>query len=95
MSDGRTSDMIRWTFTIDPARSGEVEGYLADLGPEVYTHGEGRFTVLWEEPEGDLGEVVEALWEVHGGPFEVTHEEFRREGYSVYHADEEAATEVA
>ena len=46
--------------------------------------------MIWEEPEGDLDEVVEALWEINGGPFEVTHEEFHRLGHLVYEADDGA-----
>jgi hypothetical protein len=96
MSDSQNSpavDMVRWTFTADPARRTDIEGYLADLGLDVHVKGEGQFVVLWEEPEGDIDEVVEGLWEVGGGPFEVTHEEFGRVSHLVYHSEDEAAGE--
>lgn len=95
MSDVRTIDMIRWTFTIDPTQRFEIESYLTDLGPDVYVNGQGQFTVIWEEPEGDLDGVVEELWALHGEPFEVTHEAFQRLEHLVYHAEDEAATEAA
>ena len=98
MSDVQTTatiDMIRWSFTADPARSAEIEAHLSDLGLDVYVKGEGRFTAIWEEPEGDPDEVVERLWEINGAPFEVTHEEFSRLSLLAYHAEDEAATEAA
>ena len=98
MSDGqdtRPIDMIRWSFTADPSRRAEIEGYLDDLGLDVYVRGEAQFTAIWEEPEGDPDEVVERLWEINGAPFEVTHEEFSRLNLLAYHAEDEAATEAA
>ena len=95
MSEERTIDMIRWTFTADPARSAEIERHLTDLGADAYVRGEGQFTAIWEEPEGDLDEVVEHLWALNGEPFEVTHEAFRRLDLLVYHAEHEPAQEAA
>lgn len=93
MSDGTdaTIDMIRITFTADPAHRAEIEGYLADLGVDVHTWGDGHVTAFWEEPEGDLDEVVEHLWEINEAPFEVTQEAFRRLNLLVYHHEEDAA----
>jgi hypothetical protein len=95
MSDGRTNDMIRWTFTTDPARRPEIERYLTDFGPDVYVKGEGQFTVIWEEPEENLDEVVEELWALNGEPFEVTHEAFQRLEHLVYQAEDEGDIEAA
>ncbi|QDV37611.1 hypothetical protein [Tautonia plasticadhaerens] len=90
MSEDRTVDMIRWTFTADPAKSAEIERLLVDLGLEVTPRGGGRFVATWEEPEGDVDEVVEQLWEINGSPFEVTHEAFRRLELLAYSAEPEA-----
>ena len=85
----RPIDVIRWSFTADPARRAEIEAYLDDLGLDVYVRGEAQFTAIWEEPEGDPDEVVERLWEINGAPFEVTHEEFHRLDLALYHHEEE------
>src|SRR5262249_50873680 len=82
--DTPSIDLIRWTFTSDPARRRELEDYLNDLGLDVLVRGEAQFVVTWEEPEGDADEVVEELWEINGQPFEVTHEEFGRLGLFTY-----------
>lgn len=84
----RPVDMVRWTFTIDPARRADVESYLLDLGLDVHVRGDARFVVTWDEPEGDVDGVVDELWSVHGAPFEVTHEEFRRLEHFVFHHDD-------
>ncbi len=93
MSDGHDDaiDMIRITFTADPERRGEIETYLADLGLDVHVWGDGHVTAFWEEPEGELDETIEALWEINEAPFEVTSEEFRRLNLHVYHHEEDAA----
>ena len=81
-------DLIRWTFTIDPDRRTEVEGYLADLGLDVQASAEGRVVATWEEPDQDVDEVIEGLWAIHESPFEVTHEEFHRTALlSLHHED--------
>src|SRR5690349_15983352 len=95
MGDVATTDRGLWTFTADPTRRAEIEDYLAGLGFDVYVKGEGEFVVLWEGPEGDLGEVVEGLWEVVGRPFEVTHEEFGRLNHLVFYAEDEECREAA
>ncbi len=95
MGDGNDTaiDMIRITFVPDPAHRAEIEGYLADHGLDVHLWGDGHVTAFWEEPEGDLDEVVETLWEINGAPFEVTHEEFRRLSMLVFHHEDDAAPE--
>ncbi|HEU5115181.1 MAG TPA: hypothetical protein VFT74_00750, partial [Isosphaeraceae bacterium] len=90
-----STDMIRWTFTIDPTQRFEVETYLSDLGLDVHVRDGQQFTVMLEEPEFDLDEVVEELWALNGSPFEVTHEAFHRLDHLVYHAEEESAVEAA
>jgi hypothetical protein len=87
--NGSTIDLIRWTFTPDETRRTEIETHLVDLGFDVHVKADGHFTVLWEEPEGDIDEVVEELWEINGAPFEVTHEEYRHLNHLVYHVDSE------
>ena len=84
---GTTIDLIRWTFTPNADRRAEIEAHLNDHGLEVHVQGDGRFTVLWDEPEGEIDEVVEELWEINGAPFEVTHEEYRHLSHYVYHAE--------
>jgi hypothetical protein len=95
MGNVATTDRVLWTFTAEAGRRPEIEGYLAALGFDVYVKGGRQFVVLWEEPEGDLGEVVEGLWEVGGGPFEVTHEELGRLSHLVYYSEDEPIGESA
>jgi hypothetical protein len=89
MSD--STDVIRWSFEADPIHAGELEAYLEDLGIDVYVKPEGRFTAIWEEPDGDPDEVVDALWKINGAPFDVTYEEFRRTDHLVYETQEPVA----
>ena len=43
-----------------------------------------------------LEEVVEALWAIHGEPFEVTHEEFRRTSLNILeHSEDESSRDAA
>ena len=93
-----TIDLIRLTFIIDPARRTEVETYLADLGLDVQVRGEDLVVATWEEPQGDVDQMIDGLWAAHGEPFEVTHEEFQRLDLVLYHHEEEieeAGREVA
>ena len=71
-------DLVRWTFTVASEHRQAIETHLDDLGADVWVRDETKFQVTWEEPETDLDEVVEALWSIHGEPFEITQEEFRR-----------------
>jgi hypothetical protein len=93
MTDGHdaATDMIRITFTADPAHRAEVVEHLADLGLDVHAWGDGHVTAFWEEPEGDLDAIVEELWEINGAPFEVTREDFKRLDLVVYHHEDDAA----
>lgn len=88
-------DLIRWTFTADPARRAEIEDALNDLGLEVFSRDDGQFLVLWDEPEGDLDAVVERLWAINGATFEVTHETFRRLDLMVYQAEDDDSSAEA
>jgi hypothetical protein len=84
-------DLIRWTFTIDPAKREPVEDYLSELGLDWHGRGEGQYLVNWDEPEGDPDEVIDELWALNGAPFEVTHEEFHRLNLLVYHVEDEGS----
>jgi hypothetical protein len=97
MSEERSIDLIRWTFTIDPARKAVVEEYLGDLGIDVHVAADGQSTALWDEPEADADTdaIIEGLWEALGHTFEVTHEEFSRGDHLVYNADGHDAADQA
>jgi len=86
-------DLIRWTFTIDPARAGGVEDYLANLGLDVHRQGCGRIVATWEEPDRDPDGVIEGLWAAYGEPFEVTHEEFHRLNLLALHHEDSSEGE--
>ena len=89
-------DLIRWSFTINPAHRAEVEGYLNDFGLEVLVVEGSKFTVTWEEPDQEVEEVIEELWALNGEPFEVIQEEFHRLGLHTFHpAEDEPASEAA
>ncbi len=69
MADGAQTqttapDLIRWTFTIDPAHRVEIEEHLADMGLDVLIRDDSQFIVTWEEPDRTPEEVVE-----ESGPF--------------------------
>jgi hypothetical protein len=88
-------ELIRWTFTVDPAHKAEIEAYLVDQGLEVMVRGEDTLVATWDEPEGEIDEVIEELWAINGQPFEVTHEEFHRANLLVYHVEEPEGDEKA
>ena len=73
-----TIDLIRWSFTAEPERAPEIEAHLADLGLDVLVRDGVHFLVSWDEPEGNVDEIIEAIWELNGAPFDVTQEEFQR-----------------
>lgn len=77
--DAATIDMIRWTFTAGADHRAEIEEHLADLGLDVLVREGVHFLVTWDEPEGNIDEVIEAIWALNGEPFEVTQEEFHRQ----------------
>lgn len=93
MSDEHALDMVRWTFTADPENRAELEAYLIDHGADVHIKNEADFVVLWDEPEFDMDQVVEALWTINEGEFEITHEEFHRLSLMSYHPEEVGADE--
>ncbi len=91
-----STDLIRWTFTIKPEHRQAIESHLEDLGADVWVRDESKFQVIWEEPEADLDGVVEALWDLHGEPFDVTQEEFHRTSLHILeHSDDEPVLEAA
>jgi len=94
MSAENTIDLVRWTFTVESDKSQAVEAFLADQGAEVFVRPEGQFVVLWDEPEAELDEVVEELWEVAGVAIEITHETFKRNELVVYQQDAESEGEA-
>jgi hypothetical protein len=89
-------DLLRWTFSVNPKHREAIEGHLNDLGLDVLVHDDSKFIVTWEEPEGEVEEVIEAIWSLNGEPFEVTQEDFQRLGLHIlHHADEESARDAA
>jgi hypothetical protein len=88
-------ELIRWTFTVDPAHKAEIEAYLVDQGLEVMVRGEDTLVATWDEPEGEIDEVIEELWAINGQPFEVTHEEFHRANLLVHHVEDPEGDEKA
>lgn len=87
-----TPDLVRWSFSIDPAHREAIEGHLSDLGADVLVR-EGRdVLVTWDEPDqDDESEVIEALWALNGAPFEVVSETFHRlELHTIHHVEDEA-----
>ena len=93
MSAENAIDLVRWTFTVEPDKRQAAETYLTDEGAEVFSRPEGEFIVLWDEPENELDEVVEELWEVIGSTIEVTQETFRRSELVVFQHDHEGESE--
>ncbi len=93
MSDGKDAaiDMIRITFMPSAEHRTEIEEYLSDMGLDVHSWTDGHVTAFWEEPQGELDEVVEHLWAINGAPFEVTQEEFRRLSLLVFHHEDDPA----
>jgi hypothetical protein len=84
-----TIDLIRWTFISDPGRRAEIEEHLTDLGLDVLVRDGDHFVVTWDEPEGNIDEVIEAIWAIHGEPFEITQEEFHRQNLlHIHHAED-------
>jgi hypothetical protein len=97
MGDGQnaaTIDLIRWTFTVNPDHSAEIEEHLTDLGLDVLVRDDSQFLVSWDEPEGNIDEVIEAIWAINEEPFEITQEEFHRQSLlHVQHAEDGDASE--
>ena len=91
-----STDLVRWSFTINPEHREAIEGHLADLGADVLVREGQDFTVTWDEPQDDLTEVVEAIWSINGEPFDVIEEGFQRlELHTIHHVDDEASHQAA
>jgi hypothetical protein len=91
-----STDLVRWSFTINPARRGEIEGHLVDLGADVLVREGQDLVVTWDEPEGDLADVIEAIWSLNGEPIEVIQEGFHRlELLTIQHAEDETSAQAA
>jgi hypothetical protein len=89
-------DLVRWTFTSDPAHRAAIEEYLSDLGLDVLVRDECKFLVTWDEPDRDVDEVITAIWALNGAPFEVTQEEFHRLGlHTLHYVEDEEVQEAA
>ncbi len=86
--DASTIDMIRWTFSVNPEHSAAIEDHLHDLGLDVLVREGTQFLVTWDEPEGNIDEVIEAIWALNEDPFEITQEEFHRQNILHVHHDE-------
>ncbi len=99
MGDGQnaaTIDLIRWTFSADPEHAAEIGEHLSDLGLDVLVRDATQFLVSWDEPEGNIDEVIEAIWAINGVPFEVTQEEFHRQNLlHLHHEDDGEPRAVA
>src|SRR5437016_1530036 len=89
-------DLVRWTFTIDPAHRSEIESYLHDLGADVLVREGVEFLVTWDEPEGSLVEVIEMIWSLNGASIDVIQEEFQRLSlYTLHDGENEPACDAA
>lgn len=93
--DTPATDLIRWTFTPDASRRDAVAAHLRDLGLDVQAREDGLVVATWDEPDGDPDALVDELWALHGSPFEITHEEFRRTDLLIYHHEDEPADQAA
>lgn len=95
-TNAASTDLVRWSFTVDPARRASIEGHLADLGADVIVRDGQEFLVTWDEPDGDLTDVIEAIWGLNGDPFDVVQESFRRlELHTIHHVDDETSQQAA
>jgi hypothetical protein len=91
-----STDLVRWSFSINPDHRDAIEGHLADLGADVLVREGHDFLVTWDEPQDDLTEVVEAIWSLNGEPFDVIEEGFHRlELHTIHHVEDEAGPQAA
>jgi hypothetical protein len=91
-----STDLVRWSFTINPAHRVAIEGHLTDLGADVLVRDGQDFIVTWDEPEDDLSDVIEAIWGLHGEPFDVIEEGFQRlDLQTIQHVDDESDQQAA
>ena len=90
------TDLVRWSFTINPAHRVAIEGHLIDQGADVLVREGQEFAVFWDEPEDDLTEVIEAIWSLNGEPFEVVQEGFHRlDLHTIHHEEDVPGQEAA
>jgi hypothetical protein len=91
-----STDLVRWSFTINPAHRTEIEAHLLDLGADVLVREGQDFVVIWDEPEDDLAEVIEAIWVLNDEPFDVIREGFHRlDLHTIQHAEDETSPQAA
>ncbi len=91
-----TPDLVRWSFSVNPAHREAIEGHLADLGADVLVRDGHEFIVTRDEPEDDDTEIIEALWALDGAPFEVVSETFQRlELHTIHHVEDEPGAAAA
>jgi hypothetical protein len=93
MAEGQnaaTIDLIRWSFTVNPAHRAGIEEHLNDLGLDVLVRDDAQFLVTWDEPEGDIDEVIEAIWALNQTPFEIIQEEFHRDNLVTVNQEDDA-----
>ncbi len=90
------TDLVRWSFAINPAHRVAIEAHLSDLGADVLVREGQDFVVTWDEPDDDLSGVIEAIWSLNGEPFDVIQEGFQRlELHTIQHADDEPGQAAA
>lgn len=90
-----TIDLLRWSFSVSPDHAAAIEEHLCDLGLDVLVRDEIQFLVSWEEPEGNIDAVIEAIWALNEEPFEITQEEFHRQNILHIQHEEEEGVPVA
>jgi hypothetical protein len=91
-----STDLVRWSFAINPENRDAIEGHLADLGADILIRDGRDFVVTWDEPEGDLTDVIEAIWSLNAEPFDVIHETFQRlELNTIQHVEDESNQQAA
>jgi hypothetical protein len=91
-----STDLVRWSFTINPEHRAAIEDYLADLGADILVRDGQDFIVTWDEPEDEHSEVIEAIWALNGEPFEVIQEAFHRlELNTIHQIDDESSQQAA
>lgn len=86
--DPNSIDLIRWSFSVNPAHKAAIEEHLTDLGLDVLVREDAQFLVSWDEPEGNLDAVIEALWALNEEPFDITQEEFHCQSLFHVHPDD-------
>ena len=94
-STSTPTDLVRWSFAVNPTRRADMESYLLDLGADVLVRDGQDFVVTWDEPADDLTEIIEAIWSLNGEPFEIIQEDFQRIALHTIQQADAAASEQA